>query len=57
MTESILVLSNYFLYYKFFFFLQNFVDLAGSEKVSMHDPMRTKKRDVSAGYFLQFYYI
>ena len=25
------------------------MDLAGSEKISMHDPMKSRKRDVSAG--------
>ena len=25
------------------------MDLAGSEKISMHDPIKSRKRDVSAG--------
>jgi len=25
------------------------VDLAGSEKISIHDPMRSRRRDASAG--------
>ena len=51
MTESILVKIYISLFLKIF---KNFVDLAGSEKVSMHDPMRTKKRDASAGTLFYF---
>lgn len=54
MTESILVynfVKKNTLYFNnhLIFIKQNFVDLAGSEKISIHDPMRKRKRDSSAG--------
>ena len=29
------------------------MDLAGSEKISLHDPVNWKKRDISAGHLSQ----
>lgn len=48
MTESVLVI---YIYIFCFLFLkkQNFVDLAGSEKVSLHDPINWK-RGISSGH-------